>query len=106
MKPEIDHSLYPDVEAPESLDAECDAADYVGRVCGAYDFGIPPSDEVIETLRGLRTVFDKYSLPASPGYHALRRMFGWPAVPPLPVTELRSQQLDRREGREPDPILI
>ncbi len=76
MLPEIDHSLYPDTEAPASLASVSDAAEYVHRVCAAYDFGIPPSDGVIETLRSLRNVFDRFPLPASPAYHALRRLYG------------------------------
>ncbi len=106
MLPEIDHSLYPDTDAPESLDSEYDAAEYVQRVCGAYDFGIPPSDGVLETLRSQRTVFDKYPMPASPAYHALRRWFGWPPVSALPAPELRSEHFDRREGRELDAQLV
>jgi hypothetical protein len=27
-----------------------------------------------------REVFDRYPLPASPAYHALRAYFGWPPV--------------------------
>jgi len=106
MQPEIDHSLYPDTEPPLSLDKEADAAEYLRRVCGAYDFGIPPSDGVVATLRELRRVFDKYPMPGSPGYHALRRMFGWPAMPAIPVTMRRAEQLDDREGRAPDENLV
>lgn len=74
----IDHSLYPDGPAPADLSDIGDAADYVPRVCGALDFGIVPEAEVVETLRNLREVFDQHPLLASPAYHHLRRLFGWP----------------------------
>ncbi len=106
MRPEIDNSLYPDTDAPESLDCAADAAEYVHRVCAAYDFGIPPSDGVVETLRALREIFDRFPLPASPAYHALRRLYGWPPVPAVAVPELLAEFFDRREGREPDDTLI
>ena len=105
MADAIDHSLYPDTAAPEDLRDELVAADYVQRVCGAYDFGIVPSDPVLDTLRGLRAVFDHFPLPASPAYHALRRLFGWPEVPSLPPMRLRYELFDLREGRGPDPCL-
>jgi hypothetical protein len=106
MQPAIDHSLYPDTDAPESLEREADAADYMRRVCGAYDFGIVPDENVLATLKVMRAVFDRYPMPGSPAYHALRRLFGWPAVPAISVTQRRADELDRREGREPDDTLI
>lgn len=105
MKPEIDTSLYPDERAPSDLSDERVAADYVHRVCGAYDFGIPPSPGVVATLRMLRPIFDKYPVSGSIGYHALRRWFGWEelASPVPPV--LRCEQRDLLEGRALDPCL-
>ena len=105
MADAIDHSLYPDTAAPEDLRDEFVAADYVQRVCGAYDFGIVPSAEVLGTLRGLRAVFDRFPLPASPAYHALRRLFGWTAVASVPPARLRYELFDLREGRAADPCL-
>ena len=105
MDAAIDHSLYPDTAAPDDLRDERVAADYVQRVCGAYDFGIVPSAAVLATLRGLRPVFDRFPLPASPAYHALRRLFGWPAVQSVPPARLRYELFDLREGRAPDPCI-
>lgn len=105
MPDAIDHSLYPDATAPEDLRDESVAADYVQRVCAAYDFGIVPSADVLGTLRGLRAVFDRFPLPASPAYHALRRLFEWPSVPSVPPARLRYELFDLREGRAADPCL-
>ncbi len=105
MPDAIDHSLYPDTAAPDDLRDEFAAADYVQRVCGAYDFGIVPSAEVLATLRGLRAVFDRFPLPASPAYHALRRLFGWPAAQSVPPARLRYETFDLREGRAEDPCV-
>jgi hypothetical protein len=101
----IDHSLYPDEPAPADLSDEGDAADYIHRVCGALDFGIVPEREVVETMRDLRPVFDKFPLTPSPAYHMFRRLFGWPPVPALPPLQLRHEFYDQREGRGPDPCL-
>lgn len=38
----IDQSVYPDVEPPEELTSFEDWADYLQRICGAFDFGIFP----------------------------------------------------------------
>jgi hypothetical protein len=105
MADAIDHSLYPDAAAPDDLHDEFVAADYVQRVCGAYDFGIVPSAAVLDTLRGLREVFDRFPLPASPAYHAFRRLFGWPAVQSVPPARLRYELFDLREGRAADPCV-
>lgn len=101
----IDHSLYPDEPAPEDLSDESDAAEYIHRVCGALDFGIVPEREVIETLRNLREVFDRFPVTPSPAYHMFRQGFGWPAVPSLPPIALHYEFYDNREGRGPDPCL-
>ena len=105
MPDAIDHSLYPDTAAPDDLRDESVAADYVQRVCGAYDFGIVPSAAVLSTMRGLRAVFDRFPLPASPAYHALRRLFDWPAVASVPPARLRYELFDLREGRAADPCI-
>lgn len=105
MKPVIDGILYPDCEPPVDLSDECDAADYLHRVCGAYDFGMPPQPEVVATLRELKPVFDKYPISTSMGYHALRRWFGWEefSCPVRPF--LKCEERDPREGRDLDPAL-
>ncbi len=102
----IDASLYPDEAPPASLAEEADAADYLQRVCAASDFGLPPAAEVLDALRQLPRVFDRHPLPASPTYHALRGLFGWPETTGLPPLRLRYEHFDLREGRPPDDTLI
>lgn len=106
MNPVIDASLYPDCEPPVTLADEGDAADYLMRVCGAYDFGMPPSLEVVATLRTMRGVFDRYPLSSSMAYHALRRWFGWPELPHVGRPQNAATQRDFLEGRGPDDTLI
>ena len=104
----IDHSLYPDVAGPDDLpdvlDTDEARADYVQRVCGAWDFDVYPERETFETLRDWRDVFDHFPLAHSPAYHEFRRRFGWPPVPVVrnPMVRLTYEALDRAEGREPD----
>jgi hypothetical protein len=97
----IDQSLYPDREPPRSLDAAEDKADYLARVCGAFDFGISPEAATLDLLRGWREVFDRFPLAHSPAYHALRALFGWAPVDSLTfLREPLYRVLDAEEGRE------
>jgi hypothetical protein len=106
MTPAIDALFYPDCEPPADLRDEGDAADYLMRVCGAYDFGIPPRPEVVATLRTMRDTFDRFPLSDSMAYHTLRRWFGWPEFPHVgPLWNAAAEQ-DAREGRPPDDTLI
>lgn len=106
MSPAIDALLYPDRPAPDNLAAEADAADYLLRVCGAYEFGIPPSPATLATLRGLRGTFDRFPLTDSMAYHALRRWFGWPELPHVGPVWNPAAELELREGRPPDAVGI
>ena len=107
MNQYIDQSLYPDAEVPpESLDSPEDKADYVHRICTAWDFGIHPEPETFELLSGWKEVFDRFPVATSPAYHAMRAWFGWTAVPfppgiSAPVPRWLHQ--DRIEGRDSDP---
>jgi hypothetical protein len=103
----IDHSVYPDLpDPPESLETPEDKADYVHRVCAAWDFHILPEPETFDLFSGWKDVFDRFPIPTSPAYHAFRAWFGWEPVPmPLdvpPPTPLYVH-LDRLEGRAEDP---
>jgi hypothetical protein len=96
----IDHSVYPDLDPlPVRLDREEDRADYLHRVCAAWDFGLVPEPETFRFFRGWRAIFDRYGLPHSPAYHAFRAWFGWPAAERRGVLETQAERLDRREGR-------
>ena len=96
----IDHSVYPDLDRPpDRLTTLEDRADYVDRVCAAWDHGVVPEWETFRLLRGWRDVFDRYALPHSAAYHAFRAWFGWPSVERGTVLETHAERLDRREGR-------
>lgn len=98
----LDATLYPDrPEAPADLPTEADKADYVHRVCTAWDFGVPPTPGTVVLLAGWKDVFDRFTVPHSPGFHALRDWYGWEPVPRLPVFGRPMwQRLDALEDRE------
>lgn len=77
----LDHSVYPDERVPpEDLATPEARAEYLHRLCAAFDFGIFPEREDWIRLRDWRAVFDAHPLPDSPAYHTFRATFGWPAV--------------------------
>ena len=48
-----------------------------------------------------REVFDRFALPASPTYHALREYYEWPAISiERSLHPAQWETLDRIEGRE------
>jgi len=104
---ELDHTVYPDVSSPpERLETPEDRAEYVHRVCAAWDFYVHPDPETFKLLSGWKDVFDRFPIPTSPGYHAFRAWFGWEPVPypvGLPTALPAYIHLDRLEGREDDP---
>lgn len=97
----LDHSVYPDEPLPpDHLASQGAKADYLHRVCAAFDFGVFPEREDWDRFAGWREIFDRYPLPHSPAYHTFRHRFGWPAFPRgtfglLPAWKLQ----DQREGR-------
>lgn len=97
----LDHSVYPDEPLPpDHLASPGAKADYLQRVCAAFDFGVFPEREDWDRFAGWREIFDRYPLPHSPAYHTFRSRFGWPAFPRgtcglLPPWKLQ----DRQEGR-------
>jgi hypothetical protein len=103
----IDQSVYPELDDPPiALHSAEDRADYVHRICTAWDFGIHPDAETFDSFSGWREIFDRFPILTSPGYHAMRAWFGWDTLPyptgvPAPIP--RWLQLDRLEGREHDP---
>jgi len=103
----IDHSVYPELaDPPDALDTVEDKADYVHRVCTAWDFHIPPEPETFALFAGWKDIFDRFPVATSPGYHAFRAWFGWepiPVPPGLPPPTPAYVHLDRLEGRPPDP---
>jgi|SRR5947209_6585595 len=85
----------------EGLEDDYDRADYVRRICRACDFGVPPDHDTVALFRGWRDVFDRYPLPDSPAYHALRAYFRWPDVPMEPsFYPAQWEVLDALEGHD------
>ena len=97
----LDPTVYPDLEeAPADLPEPGDKADYVHRLCSAFDFGIFPWPEDWRQLRGWKQIFDAFPLPHSPAYHTFRWWYGWEPVPAGSLgVNLRWQDQDLREGR-------
>lgn len=102
----IDHSVYPDLSDPPTiLQTPEDHADYVHRICAAWDFHVLPEPETFALLSGWKDVFDKFPLATSPAYHAFRAWFGWESVPyppGLPAPTPLYLHLDRLEDRPED----
>lgn len=103
----IDGSVYPDVDVPpRSLDSPEARADYVHRICSAWDYGVPPMPETVALFTGWKDVFDAFPIVTSPAYHALRLWFRWEPVS-IPAGLLaaapRYIDYDRQEGRREDP---
>ena len=98
----LDHSVYPDLaEPPTVLDTIEDRADYVQRICGAFDFGIFPERDDWELFSGWKDVFDRFPLPHSPGYHTFRSRYRWePAERGTHGLVPDWKAADMREGRE------
>ena len=78
----LDHSVYPDVRpAPDELPTEADLAEYVHRICSAFDFGVFPDQADWDRFSEWKDVFDRFPLPNSPAYHTFRSAYGWNAAP-------------------------
>ncbi len=101
----IDHSVYSEYDnPPDALETEFDKADYVHRICTAWDFHIFPEPETFELFAQWKDVFDRFPVLTSPAFHAFRAHFGWERLParfsgPTPLYV----HLDRIEGRDADP---
>ncbi|MBI4602137.1 MAG: hypothetical protein HY721_09275 [Planctomycetes bacterium] len=98
---EIDATVYPDREPPEDLATLEDKADYIHRICSAFDFGVPPEDATWRIFASWKEVFDRFPLAHSPAYHAFRDFYGWEPVPQLSwLGEPGYRKLDAAEERE------
>jgi hypothetical protein len=96
----LDQSVYPDVEPPSELRTAEEKADYMERVCAAFDFGVAPEEYTLDLLSTWKDVFDRFPYSGSPAYHALRAYFGWQPVDRLPYFGTPYYvQLDRMEER-------
>jgi len=99
----LDHSVYPDLSTPPmELTSLEDRADYVQRICGAFDFGIFPEREDWLLFSTWKDVFDRFPLPHSPAYHTFRSRYGWTPVarghhglvPAWKAADLREGRID------------
>jgi hypothetical protein len=107
MAMHIDHSVYPDLDVPPNDLPTIEAkADYLHRICTAWDFGIMPERATFDLFLSWREIFDRYPVITSPAYHAFRSRYGWEPLPwpkgispPIP----RWEHQDRIEGRGKDP---
>ena len=79
----LDGALYPDMDPPEELHALAKQADFLARLCSAWDFGLLPNTETVTEIRRAewREAVDTCRLLTSPTYHLLR---SWHGLPPLP----------------------
>lgn len=100
----LDYSVYPDVGVlPRDLPTPEDKADYVSRICHAWDFGIVPTAETFELFAGWKEIFDEFVVPHSPAYAAFRSYYGWEAIEDT-ILEAPWEKIDRINGRTlPDP---
>jgi hypothetical protein len=107
MSAQLDHSVFPDLDAPpDDLCDDAARADYLQRVCAAWDFGIHPDQQTFALLSTWRGIFDRWPVLTSPGYHAMRMWYDWPPLPypkGIPTSTPRWVHLDRLEGRSDDP---
>ncbi len=97
----IDAGVYPERVPPEALATLEEKADYLHRICAAFDHGVVPEEATLRLLSGWQEVFDRFPLPGLPSYHALRSYFGWQQTARWPYfMEPAYVKLDRIEGRE------
>lgn len=101
--PLIDYSVYPDADVLPVIVTDEEQADYVHRICGAWDFGIVPTSATFTLFAEWRDIFDRFQLPDSLAYHAFRVRFGWPSVTGF-FLEAPYERHDRRERRS-DPYV-
>jgi len=101
----IDHSVYPDREHGDDLItafvSDIERAEYVERICAAWDFDIRPEEATFALFRGWKHIFDEFPLLHSPAYHTFRTIFGWEEMPKsggMYITPIYIK-LDRMEGR-------
>lgn len=77
----INGAVYPDMDPPVNFQDDFERADYVHRICTAFDFGTSVERKTFQLMAHWREIFDRFPVLNSPGYHALRCLFGWPEIP-------------------------
>jgi hypothetical protein len=107
MTTPIDQSVYPDLDQPpDELVDDFAKADYLHRICTAWDFGIMPDRATSKLFAGWKDIFDRFPVSMSPAYHTFRAGLAWNVIPwpegikpPTPQWEHQ----DGIEGRDADP---
>ncbi len=82
---QIDGSLYPDIEAPASLDTVAERVDFLARLCSAWDFGLLPDQAAVTEIRRpeWREAVEACRLLTSPAYHLVRQWHNLSILPYL-----------------------
>ncbi len=82
---QIDGSLYPDTEAPASLDTVAERVDFLARLCSAWDFGLLPDQATVTEIRcpEWREAVEACRLLTSPAYHLVRQWHNLSSLPYL-----------------------
>lgn len=102
----IDTSVYPDLDQmPTQLATPEEKADYLARICGAWDFGILPDRETFRLFRTWRDIFDSYPLLHSAAYAAFRSLYGWPSMTGGSVLAADYEAIDARWEHGDDPCV-
>ena len=98
----LDGSVYPDRDAPPTtLDTDEEKADYVARICGAWDFGILPERDTFRLFASWRHIFERFPIDDSPAFHAFCHRYGWPHGSGR-IFRAHYEVLDARDGRRDD----
>lgn len=94
----LDGALYPDMDAPDTLETNPERVDFLARLCAAWDFGLLPNADTIAEIRQVdwAPAVEACRLLTSPAYHLLRRWHGL-----LPLSYLGQQIASIRD----DPFL-
>lgn len=81
----FDESLYPDDPQPRIPQTHGERIDFIGRLCGVWDFGVLPLKETIDEVRHTRwrQAVEECRLLSSISYHLLREWHGLQPVPYL-----------------------
>ncbi|MEO6913441.1 MAG: hypothetical protein ABI182_05415, partial [Candidatus Baltobacteraceae bacterium] len=99
---DIDGSVYPDLDSPPTdLPTDEAKADYVARICAAWDFGILPEPETFTLFASWRGIFERFLVDDSPAFHSFCRRFGWPHGTGR-IFKAQYEILDGRDGRTDD----
>lgn len=97
----MDGSVYPDIDAIPMLSTPAEKADYIMRICAAWDYGIVPDHATFELFASWHGIFTRFPLRDSPAYHAFCEHFGWQHTHGR-IFKARYELLDHLEGRGDD----